>query len=80
LESELIREELEISASESDLSSGIWDFCESTRLDEKDSFVENEGFKMVFELSQEIDQLKEELAEYQVNKLTLSNKFKTICS
>ena len=51
--------ELEISESESDLSMEIWDFCESS----KPNHVENESFKMVFELSQEVDELKENLAE-----------------
>ena len=51
--------ELEISESESDLSTEIWDFCEQS----KPNHVENESFKMVFELSQEVDELKENLAE-----------------
>ena len=48
----------DISESESDLSSDIWDFCESTRIQD----VEQEGFKMVIQLSHEIDDLKETLA------------------
>ena len=51
--------ELEISESESDLSMEVWDFCEKS----KPNHVENESFKMVFELSQEVDELKENLAE-----------------
>ena len=51
--------ELEISESESDLSMEVWDFCEKL----KPNHVENESFKMVFELSQEVDELKENLAE-----------------
>ena len=49
----------DISESESDLSTEIWDFCESTRIQD----VEQEGFKMVIQLSQEIDDLKETLSE-----------------
>ena len=47
-----------IAESECDLSTEIWDLCE-----ERKEEVENEGFKMVFELSKEIDALKENLQE-----------------
>ncbi len=54
----------DISESESDLSSDIWDFCESTRIQDASGHadVEQEGFKMVIQLSHEIDDLKETLA------------------
>lgn len=56
--SEIIMETSQVESHfEESLSEDIWEFCESTRVEE----VENEGFKMVFALSQEVDELKDEL-------------------
>jgi len=67
---EMADENCDIAENESDLSTEIYDFCESTRIQD----VEQEGFKMVFQLSQEIDGLKENLShseeqllQYKVN-------------
>ncbi|CAG5090115.1 Oidioi.mRNA.OKI2018_I69.PAR.g12467.t1.cds [Oikopleura dioica] len=56
--SEIIMETSQVESHfEESLSEDIWEFCESTRVEG----VENEGFKMVFALSQEVDELKDEL-------------------
>lgn len=67
---EMAGEQVGIAENESDFTTEIWDLCESTRIQD----VEQEGFKMVFQLSQEIDELKEnlsssdeELIHYKVN-------------
>ena len=53
-----------------DLSAEIWDICE-----ERKEEVENEGFKMVFELSKEIDSLKENIQEHNYEITTCKVKY-----